>query len=77
MALLPSFGNYSKFFNGAIGLAVGAGVTWAVSKGLGVCDAAGANCTVFGMSETQITGIIMSAFGLLFVQQSPPNVPKQ
>lgn len=75
MALLPSFGNYSKFFNGAIGLLVGAGVTWAVSKGFGVCDVDGANCTVVGLSEAEITGIIMSLFGLLFVHQSPPNTP--
>lgn len=71
--MLPSFGNYSKFINGAIGLAVGAAVTYAVSKGLGQCDAAGANCTVLGFGESQITAAIMSVIGLLFVYQSPPN----
>lgn len=74
--MLPSFGNYSKFFNAAIGLAIGALITWAASAGFAVCTAAADGtqaCTILGFSEAQITGAVMSLAALLFVHQSPPN----
>lgn len=78
MSILPSFGTYSKFVNGAIGLAVGAGLSFAASKGLATCSVAADGsqaCNIFGFSDSQITGAIMSIFALLFVHQSPPNTP--
>ncbi len=78
MSLLPSFGNYSKFVNAGIGLAVGAGFAFAASKGLATCSAAADGsqaCSILGFSDTQVTGAIMSVFAMLFVHQSPPNTP--
>ena len=78
MSILPSFGNYSKFVNGAIGLAVGAGLSYAASKGLATCSAAADGsqaCTIFGFTDAQITAAIMSIITLVFVHQSPPNTP--
>lgn len=74
--MLPSFGNYSKFFNTAIGLGVGALITWAASAGFATCVAAAdgtQSCSILGFGEAQITGAVMSLVALLFVHQSPPN----
>lgn len=77
---LPSFGIYSKLVNGAIGLAVGAALSYAATKGLGTCvptaDGLDQACTVAGFSQADVTSAIVSLIGLLFIHQSPPNVPK-
>lgn len=84
MALLPSFGNYSKLVNGMIGAAVGMGAAYLVSivPGIGECvaaplpdDAAHQACTILGISDTKISEAVITLVTLLFVHQSPPNEP--
>jgi len=66
-------GAYSKAIGTVIGAVVGLIFVWAVSKGIASCDATGANCTVFGMSETAVTGIATSVFGTLGTIFAPKN----
>lgn len=78
---LPSFGNYSKLINAAIGLAIGFGAVYLAGIGFGTCvpdpaSISGQSCTIFGFSESNLRELVMSGLTLLFVHQSPPNVPK-
>jgi len=86
MALLPSFGNYSKVINGAIGAVVGVLVSIGVSAlihnvpSLGTCvvaalpdDPTHQVCTLLGFTDAKISEALVAMITLLFVHQSPPN----
>lgn len=64
---------YSKAIGTVIGALVGILFTYLASKGFATCDATGANCTVFGLSEATVSAALISIFGTLGTVFAPKN----
>lgn len=65
-------GKYSKAIGTIVGAIIGALFMWAASKYGGSCDAAG-ECTVFGISSSTVTGIVMTLFATVGTVAAPKN----
>lgn len=64
-------GNYSKFIGAIVGAVVGAVLTYAASKGVGVCDVNG--CSIFGIGSDVVVGAVISVLTLAGVYVAPAN----
>jgi hypothetical protein len=72
------FGNYSKLIGSIAGSLVGMLLAWLAMKGLATCTAGAdgtQSCAVWGISDSQITGFIVSAVGAVLVWAFPKNNP--
>ena len=65
---------YYKLIGTLVGSIVGIVLTYAATKGFGTCTATG--CTVFGISDVQITATLMLVLSAVGVHQAPPNNPE-
>lgn len=65
-------GAYSKAIGTIVGAVIGAIFMWASAKWGGTCDAEGA-CTVFGISSTAVTTVVMTLFATLGTIAAPKN----
>lgn len=68
------FGNYNKFFGAIIGNIVGALIAWAAVNVPAITECTAADvCTVLGLSQAQITGVILGLVNSFSVWKAQPN----
>jgi hypothetical protein len=71
-------GTYSKLIGSLAGSLVAIVLAWLAVKGLAVCtpgpDGTQA-CAIWGISDSQITGVVVSIISAAFVYAFPKNQP--
>lgn len=68
---------YSKLIGTIIGSGVGVALSYLASRGLATCSVVDGTetCSLWGMSQAQITGFLVMAIASLGTWVSPPNSP--
>lgn len=68
---------YSKLIAAVIGNLVAILLVYLASKGVAQCTVLNGDevCTMFGMSNAEITAIVMTIFNSAFVYFAPKNTP--
>lgn len=68
---------YSKLIGAFIGSIVGIALSYLASRGLATCSIVDGteSCTLWGMSQAQITGFLIMLAGNLGTYIAPPNSP--
>lgn len=70
--------NYMKLIGSITGSIVAMVLVYLGSKGIATCVPAADGseaCTIFGIADTQITGVAVAAISALFVALFPKNTP--